>query len=132
MKKLLLCFIVVFFALSSIAASDLKFYSDRQCGYSGYAMAEYIGTLDYIGPHACAGIQESNMYKSGCIKVGHCSKVSKQENFLLWEALDEYHYRANEVYTVLILQDNQLLSLTAVINKDRKSCALYGGSYWRY
>lgn len=131
MKKMFLCFAIIFFTLASITAAEMKYYSDSQNGYSGYAVADYVGTTKTVNPSVYLNLWENDLYQRGYIKSGYCNKLSNQESFLLWKALGEYDYRGNEVYAVRIIQGNSMLIFTVAIKK-RGSCTTYGGSYLYY
>ena len=109
-------------------AAEVKYYSDSKNGYSGYAAADYVGTTKKIDPSTYLNAWLNNLYRNGYIKTGDCNKMSNQENFLLWKALNEYDYRSNEIYAVRILQGNFILVFIVAIKK-RGSCTVFGGPY---
>ena len=58
-------------------------------------------------------------------------KMSKQENYLLWQALKEYDYQEGEVYVVAITPQGaiEILNLLVVIINNGDSLNWYGGFY---
>ncbi len=130
MKKSFFCFLFLFiFLFNSLKASEPKYYFDDINGYEGYSLAEYMGTVRTIDPEATAIAWEQVAIEDGAEVIKHSEKLTKQEQFLLWSALEEFEYKVNEVYYVLISQENSLLYIIAVVKNRGMKCDLYGGFY---
>ncbi len=102
-KKILVCLALLqFFMFPSIAIVTRM---------EGTAGAIYLGTKENINP-----IQELNLLKSRCpVLLGDCEKLSKIENFLICRALDEYDFKDNEVYKILVQETNSPIFLVAIV-----------------
>ncbi len=132
MKKRLLVFSVIMSVTVLLQAEGYKYYSDTKNGYSGSAMAFYVGTTKDINPSDYLVGYERFLREKGYNIVGYCTKLSKQEDFLFWAALNEYKCAAKEVYSVSIKieGENRILNVAAVVKKPGKTCDQYGGFYW--
>lgn len=120
MRKFLIIFLL-FILSSPIFSANVKRYSDWEKGFSGYAGAEYVGTTKTIDPKTYSLQCGYRILNSGMTILRYCDKLSKQEIFLLWAALDQYDFSNGEIYTVYILQNNEILQLIVVIKEDGKS-----------
>ena len=129
MKKKIVLLSFFLFILSQISANELKWYSDFSTGYCGYAGASYKGTTSTVNPGQLATTIEQGYRSMGVFHfINHPQKLSKQQNFLLWEALREYDIVNNGVYVVMIAEKNNMLVITAVINDN--GCEWYSCGYW--
>ena len=130
-KKIIFIFVLFIGLLISISATDIRFHSDSGNGWYGYSGADYVGTTKTVNPSQFAEEAENRAARYFRI-VRYCEKLSRQENFLLWSALNQYNYSNNEVYSVIIQQGYECLNLIVVIKDNGNSCDWYGGAYWRY
>ncbi|MBD5426054.1 MAG: hypothetical protein HDR38_00630 [Treponema sp.] len=104
---------------------NMKYYSDLLNGYSGVAGANYYMT------------NESNQIlipgelPKGFIFTRPLEKLSKEERFLIWKALNEYSLKGREVYYVTVKCDNskEFLNLLVEIYSNGKGFSDYGGCY---
>ena len=103
---------------------NMKHYSDLLNGYSGVAGANYYMTnesnqiLIYWGP------------PKGFIYTRPLEKLSKEERFLIWKALNEYSLKDREVYYVTVKCDNskEFLNLLVQICSNGKNFYDYDGA----
>lgn len=106
-------------------APNMKHYSDLLNGYSGVAGANYYMTnesnqiLIYWGP------------PKGFIYTRPLEKLSKEERFLIWKALNEYSLKDREAYYVIVKCDNskEFLHLLVEIYSNGKGFSDYGAYY---
>ena len=100
LKKILtFLFCIFIFSVYSFAQNtNLKFYSDYSKDFSGYAVAVYQGTLKDLG------ITEKELFNrlSETIDdtVPPIQKLTKKNNWLFRQALNEYEYEKDEIYIV--------------------------------
>jgi hypothetical protein len=114
-----------------LSAQSIKYYSDRNKGFSGYAQAIYIGTTKTIDPSEFAYQQELVYLTDGRLNfIRHCDKLSNQQVFLTWSALDEYYYEDKEIYNIILQEGEISLTFVAVITNNGNSIDWYGGSVW--
>ena len=125
-KKLNFCLFMFFLIIVPLFSDELRFYSKG--GYRGHAMAEYVGTTKNINPARFADEGERRVISVGVPIIRYCQKLSKQECFLLWSALEQWDYSNNEIYAVTIQQGKEILQLIVVV-KDKNNCDWYGGWY---
>lgn len=128
-KKLIVCLALLCCTIFPVAAQEL--YSDRSNGYSGHAGAHYIGTTKDVNlAEHWAGLERHMGKRFTFLRA--IQKLSKEENFLLWSALNEYELSSNEVYQVAITWENKstTLALLVVITDKGRSCTLYDASLW--
>ncbi|MBD5446372.1 MAG: hypothetical protein HDR32_01160 [Treponema sp.] len=102
---------------------NMKYYSDLLNGYSGVAGANYYTRTEsipiYWGP------------PTGFIETRPLEKLSKEEGFLIWKALNEYNLKDGEVYHVTVKCDNseEFLILYAEIYSNGKNFFQHDGCY---
>ena len=131
MNKKILIFILILLFVWSLEAEGFKLYSFKDEGYSGYAFATY---MDYMPPlDVVEGLAERNeeyYRKQNSFIRYNSGKLSKQESFLLWSALNEYNYKNGEMYVVVIKQKNEYLHLfVIIIDEFNYECRFWGGIY---
>ena len=99
-KKLIMSAVALMLSMVTAMAKDAKYYSDSANGYGGIARAEYLGTAktydlsyydsgDFIYDIVEGDIKKS-FEKQGFVITRPLSKLSKEEVFLIWEAVCEY------------------------------------------
>ena len=131
-KKIILIAIFLIILVDPVFAD--KYYSDKANGYSGYAGATYAGST--AGMTSAEFNQHFNLAKTFAMQtrtfIGDCRKLSKAEAFLLWAALKEFNYSANEAYIVTIKENNSTLTLTllVVITENGQDCNWYSIGYF--
>lgn len=100
MKKILsILSLILFLSFSTFAQNtNLKYYSDYTKDFSGYAVAVYQGTLKDLG------ITEKEFFDriSETIDdtIPPVQKLTKKNNWLFRQALNEYDYEKDEIYIV--------------------------------
>lgn len=142
-KKLIMSAVVLMLSMVTAMAKDAKYYSDSANGYGGIARAEYLGTAEtydlsyYDSGDFIYDIVEGDIKKSfekqGFVITRQLSKLSKEEVFLIWEAVCEYDVRDGEVYGIFLQCDNsgEYLSLDVEICDTGRSFRYYGGYYFK-
>lgn len=111
MKKKLICLAVTMLLVVAICSgTEFKYYSDWQ-GHSGYAVAEYCTTHDssvfnkpnFLDDRFRESLDdfEEGIKTLGYVKSRDIKKLSKEESFLIWSALNEYELLDGEVYKVV-------------------------------
>lgn len=88
-------------------------YEDKKNGYSGWACASYCRNDEFLQGFIRRRRIDSVPY----------SKLTYEESFLMWSALDEYDYKKGEIYIVEI-RDNpsefkrELILIVTIISKN--------------
>lgn len=105
-KKIALCLVFILCILSAVAerekAGSFTKYEDRKNGYSGWASAQYWGTIKEKDAYKEMREMISNLtryFGAVCLPL---SKLTNEESFLMMSALAEYNYKKGEVYFVEI------------------------------
>ena len=135
MIKRVFIFVFVLSIVSAVPlfAGEMKNYSDWINGYSGTSGAEYMGTTTEIDLEKLI-MNGRQSFKQKAQYIGDCKKLTKEENFLLWSALNEFDYKDNEIYAVGIFWDHNtesaFLGLIAVITENGKSFNWYSVGYF--
>ncbi len=103
-------------------APNMKYYSDLLNGYSGVAGANYFTT---------GGIPIYGGPPKGFIETRPLKKLSKEEEFLIRKALEEYSLKDGEVYNVTVKCDNskEFLNLQVEIYSNGKNFLRHAGCY---
>lgn len=125
-KKIILCFAFTF--CISLASVFGRRYEDKKNGYSGLAMATYLGTIKEIDDWGTITLLRNNHEMDGH-RTRDCEKLSKAESFLMWSALEEYNFKKNEVYNILIFEGYDYLVLTVTIT-GKDTLEWYGFYYY--
>ena len=100
-KILLISFVFSFITLHSFAQNtDLKYYSDWTKDFSGYAVATYKGNLNEL-----EDMKENDYFDYIEDKIGDklepIKKLTKKNNWLYQQALNEWDYEKDESYIVM-------------------------------
>lgn len=117
-------FVFIFFVLSISCFSqnsDLKYYSDIEKDYDGWALAEYVDKLedDYI-IFLNAYIEAFKALFTK-INVEVLEKVSKKNLWLFQQALDEWDYKSGEIYAVFCSEsydEDEGILFLAIVNEE--------------
>lgn len=105
-KKTIICMLVLCCTMLPVMAAWPKFYYDYSRGYKGEAYAEFLpsknGMLiqsngEFLSISEACDLAETE--QPGII-LGKKTKLTKEENFLIWSALNEYELLDGEVYFV--------------------------------
>lgn len=96
-KAMILCLLLVL-VCGSMWAQQVKLYSDSHAGYSGSAGAAYYKTDPSLSLNKVVKewLQEKKQYKFYPVKM------TKEEEWLFWQALNEYGYKDGELYGVVV------------------------------
>lgn len=140
-KKTILCMVLLCCTMLPVMAAEEKIYRDYINGYSGSAMAIFLPSKNGIVtgsngkplslPEVCDSIETGAM--EGLIKLGKREKLTKEENFLIWSALNEYELLDGEVYMVGITTDPSIgydaefLLFLVTITDNGRGYTWYGG-----
>lgn len=109
MKKLI-CLAVVMLVVA-VCSGRVRYYSDQSTGYEGNAAADYVGNtvtkrgmfstfdelVDYVKTDSISMFDTEELFK-----VRYIEKLSKEESFLIWSALNEYDYEDGDLYAVTV------------------------------
>lgn len=114
MKKLI-CLAVVMPLVVAVCSGEMRYYSDWKTGYKGYVDIAYtVNLIDELGSSSAfysyniegllqnlQKVRDTEFKKQmGIDKVRDIEKLSKEENFLLWSALNEYELSDGDMYSV--------------------------------
>lgn len=97
-KKIILYFAFTFcISLASVfgrekVGSFIK-YEDKKNGYSGWVVAEYLGTTKETDAYREMQDFLGTSYARKYLIVNDCLKLTNEGSFLLWSALEEYNYK---------------------------------------
>ena len=100
-KAMILCLLLVLVCGSMWAQQgnfQIKWYTDSYAGYTGGAAAVYYKTDPSLSLNKVVkeGLQEKKQYKFYPVKM------TKEEEWLFWQALNEYSYKDGELYQVTV------------------------------
>ena len=120
-----------------VMAAEGKFYRDYSKGYKGEALAEFLpsknGMLiqsngEFLSISEACDLVATE--QTGMI-LEKKTKLTKEENFLIWSALNEYELLDGEVYIVAISTPpyTEVLSFLVMITDNGNGYTWYGG--WR-
>ena len=115
------CGIFLFFAMSVIFSSDGDFTYFNATGISG---ANYKGTIASVSAYDLF-YECMEEFRERSIFFSEVKKLSKGELDLLWGALDEYDYKPDEVYEVVMGLKSRMIFLFVKIENDM-SASWYG------
>ena len=131
-RKLVFC--VVFGALVFFSFAEAKHYEDFWSGFKGDAVAAYEGKsgFEIQWDRGLEILQQTLISEEFIFSMLH--KLSKEESWLLWQALGEYEYKDGEVYSVYISSQTRELYLLVRITNNKESCnfhcAILTGRKW--
>ncbi len=116
------------FSFDSEIGLITDFYSDVLNGYHGYAHAVFKGRTDGKEGKSFASLfaltfkdYEKDLRTVG-YKIRSCEKLSVNEGFLLWKALEQYDHNPGEQYKVLIrYNDVEVLILEVIFDETNKT-----------
>lgn len=107
MKKKIL-FIILAVMVIPFAFGTPKYYYDYNSGYFGMSSALYWGKDNEVNLEVLLpDLKQLNINSIvPQIFLGEVEKLTKEEGFLLWKALEEYDYKIGEYYLVSIYRGN--------------------------
>ncbi len=101
-KKNLLFLIFIFLSIKLFAqTTDLKYYSDYSKNFSGYAVAVYYGNISEIDKTATEEEILNYIIEKCSGKLTRINKLTKKNNWLYKEAMNEWECSKGELYGVL-------------------------------
>ena len=133
MKKLI-CLAATMLLVVAVCSGEMRYYSDWKTGYKGYVDIAYAANLiDKLGSSSAfysyniegfiQNLQRSQTElkeQFGFDKVRDIEKLSKEENFLIWSALNEYELSDGDAYavscTTSLMQPNIKYFTVVIIN----------------
>lgn len=130
MKKRL--FIILFISIVSLKLfaqnSDLKYYSDFINNFSGYAVAVYYGNIQDTQYKTEKEVM--NYISESCEgKLTRVYKLTKNNNWLYKQAMNEWDYEKGELYGVIcadsLFSTNGIFFFVLVNGKDDFSWLAY-------
>ena len=102
-KRIALCLVFMLCILSAVPGREklgsYTKYEDRKNGYSGWAVAGYLGTAKETDAYKEMQELASSFYWETHFP---CSKLTNEESFLMWSALAEYNFKKGEIYNISI------------------------------
>lgn len=149
MKKLI-CLAATMLLVVAVCSGEMRYYSDWETGYKGYVDIAYTGNLiDKLGSSSAfysydIGEFLQNLQRSqteqkeqllGFDKVRDIEKLSKEENFLIWSALNEYELSDGDAYvvscTTSLTQPNVKYFTVVIINNGKSLNGLVRSFHWK-
>lgn len=121
MKKKFAFFILLStLVLYGASSQQLKSYSDYRNGFAGLASAKYQGMIYSINIDAHISQLKTLAYsgQNGTSNPFHVSKLTEEQRFLMWSALNEYNYSEDEVYDIYIQTGSVILLLVVQFGKN--------------
>ena len=111
MKKQIILIVVVLMLIPFAFSQNPNFYSNSLHGYFGYSSAFYFGKDDeadidimlQIAKTAVTNTVKGMNYKF----LSDIKKMTKEESFLLWQALREFDYEIGEYYLLAVFPKSQ-------------------------
>ena len=102
-KKICILFVFIFiFSIQVFAQNtDLKYYSDYNNDFSGYAVAVYYGNINELETPASEQEFMDLIIEKCSDKMTRILKLTKKNNWLYKQALNEWDYEKGEVYAVI-------------------------------
>lgn len=138
MRRLSVCAVLILLCAMPCAAgrATMRAYRDKEHDYGGIAGAKYAGSANY-------GVSASNladhlMKQANDLDMGSDWsewKLTREEVWLMWQAVNEYWYDTGDVYVVAVSTDylpkDQALLLVVEITEDKDGADFkwYGGFY---
>ncbi len=124
-KPVILVFLI--FLNCYVYAQTPKWYQDSKNQYQGYANATYYGNDDSYDLYTVhKGVLE--VASKTLIYSSAYQKLSREDTFLLWSALNEWDYKIGDIYNVLIMYPNGLYILLTVKITKKDSATFYGST----
>lgn len=109
MKKFFLLLVVILIYCQTSFAGDLyKKYYDKKNGYKGESCCMYVGCKGDGTPFS--DIYEQRDFcirtQSAYADIFEVKKLTKEDIFLIWSALEEFNYVEDEIYHIAIKKQN--------------------------
>ena len=108
MKKFFLLLVAVLICWQS-SGDEYKEYYDKKNGYKGEAICLYMGLKGDMYKDDIYSLRDKFIHfhiNNGLVEgINEVKKLTKEEIFLIWSALEEYNYAENEVYVLNIKKE---------------------------
>lgn len=134
-KRIALCLVFMLCILSAVTGREklgsYTKYEDRKNGYSGWAVARYLGTTKETDAYKEMQELASSLY---WMMPSLCSKLTNEESFLMWSALAEYNLKKGEIYYISICDypTNRTKDLLLFVTITGKDTLEWYGYYYTY
>lgn len=137
-KKTIICMLVLCCTLLPVMAGGPKFYYDYSRGYKGEAFALFENKTASIYDETLLrevfdNYERKMQEEFGWVRGRDDIKITKEDSFLLWSALNEYDLSAGEIYAVFVSPRNNLvghLIFFSVMITDNGNNCKYFASEW--
>lgn len=101
-KRLIMAVLAVLLTMASATAAD-KYYYDSNTGYSGYANGGYMGSSKEGLSLEAVHDRGLNNLRNGGAWVGRgIGKLTREQNWLLCEAIREYDYSVGDIFVFIM------------------------------
>ncbi|MBO5729591.1 MAG: hypothetical protein J6R67_00140 [Treponema sp.] len=137
-KKTIIYMLVLCCTMLPVMAGGPKFYYDYSRGYKGEAYAFFKNKTASIYDETLLREIFDNYERKmqelyGWVRVRGDIKITKEDSFLLWSALNEYDLSTGEIYVVYVYPENKLVEslifLSVMITDNGNNCK-YFASEW--
>lgn len=124
--------LVVVVATGQLAGQEFKSYSNFANGYGGVVTVKYCGTTAERSLREWHQHNMSEWKASGDVQILEGpKKLTNEENWVIWQALGEYNYRAGEVYYVFGTIDLLTILIATVSIADNGNSINWHANYAR-
>lgn len=140
-KKTILCMVLLCCTMLPVMAGGPKFYYDYSRGYKGEAFALFENKTASVYDETLLREVFDNYERMiqggyGWVRGRDNIKITKEDNFLIWSALNEYELSDGEVYAVFVsprnnLKGNVMLFFSVMITNNGNNFK-YFASEWFY
>ena len=115
-KRIIFGLIILLVVQLKLSSSELKYYYDRDNGYSGQSVATYHGTLKSLGIKG-DGFSDYVRYcaQNTSVRTRDVRKLTEAEWFLVESALDEFDVEDIEVYSVALICKDSMRGLDVFV-----------------
>ena len=139
-KKTILCMVLLCCTILPVMARGPKFYYDYSRGYKGGGVALFENKTASIYDETLLrevfdNYERKMQEEFGWVRGRDDIKITKEDSFLLWSALNEYDLSTGEIYAVFVTPINNLgryLIFFSVMITDNGNNCKYFASEWFY
>ena len=133
-KKTIICMLVLCCTMLPVMARGPKFYYDYSRGYKGGGVALFENKTASIYDETLLrevfdNYERKMQEEFGWVRGRDDIKITKEDSFLLWSALNEYELLDGELYFVVISTPpyTEVLSFLVMITDNGNGYTWYGG-----
>lgn len=129
MKKIIVCIcLVLFIGTAYVQAFEFKHYSDPERGWEGDAgITHLIWDNTLWEKYKTKG--KTDLEDNGKWLVFDVKKLSKKDQWLIWQALGEYDIDDEDIYQIIIEEsDKEALSVFVRIKNNKQAFEWYAFS----